>query len=69
MSTPERTRHPKIQGKSIRCRRDRNDKVPRVYLCRPKEARALGLRTLEGGVGVRLEKWAGLRHMGSVDPR
>lgn len=68
MSTPEGTRHLKIQGKSIQCR-DRNDKVPRVYLCRPKEARALDLRTLEGGVRVRLEKWAGLRHMGSVDPR
>lgn len=56
MSTPEGTRHLKIQRKSIRCRRDRNDKVPRVYLCRPKEARALDLRMLEGGVGVRLEK-------------
>lgn len=50
MSTPEGTRHPKIQGESVQCRRDRNDKVPRVYLCRSKEARTLDLRTLEGGV-------------------
>ena len=27
MSTPEGTRHPKIQGKSIQCRRDRVSKT------------------------------------------